>query len=140
MIQEIIEETAHYSVMERKNRLLYLLREKKVRASTKDLFFFSKYVLGYRELQEQPHRELCRVLRGPTLRNLIIQPRGTFKSTIANVADNILDIIINPNIRILIDGEDVSNSKKFLSEIKMQFEANDELRRLFWGLRWGYLE
>ena len=131
MIQEVLEESNHYSKLERKKRLLYLLRDKKVRLTSKDLFYFAKYVLNYTALQEQPHRELCRILRGPSLRNLIVQPRGTFKSTIVTIADNILDIVKNPNIRILIDSQDVSTSKKFLEEIRSQFESNDELRKLF---------
>lgn len=63
-------------------------------------------------------------------RLLSMMPRGSFKSTIlCSLAAR--DIVLNPNIRLLYASETYANSKKYLGWIRRQFEANDDLRRIF---------
>src|SRR5712671_860906 len=116
---------------EKEKALILALREEKKERGLKDLFFFAKYILGYEQLEEQPHRGLCDTLISPVKRKLILEPRNSFKSTIATIAFCVWKITKFPEIRILIDSQDLTNSKKFLSEIKGHFETNDEFRMLY---------
>lgn len=52
--------------------------------------------------------------------NLTLAPRGFGKSTCLNVARCILEVLKNPNIRILIASKTDTNSVAFLSEIKQK--------------------
>lgn len=122
-------------LLEGKQRLLSLLREQKKQRGLSDLYFFAKYILGYAQIEEQPHREMCDFIQHPNKKKLLLEPRGSFKSTVAAIAYPIWRIVKNPDIRILIDSEDLANSKKMLSAIKTHFESNETFRSLFGDLR-----
>lgn len=62
---------------------------------------------------------------------LILMPRGTFKSTISTISFPLQMLLINPNIRILIDSETFDKSRAFMSEIRGHLESNDKYRELF---------
>lgn len=96
-----------------------------------DLYFLTKNILGYSELEEQPHLEVCQFLEGPEERKLLLLPRGTFKTTIGTIARSIQALLKNPNVRILIFSETYGQSKAFLSEIKQHLERNTELIGLY---------
>jgi predicted phage terminase large subunit-like protein len=114
----------------KQDQLIDLLREQKKEKALSDLFYFGKYVLGY-DFEEQPHRSYCNDLQNSErLSKLNLEPRGIFKTTIT-IAYVIWKIIKDPNIRVMIDCEDLSLSKSILSEIKTHFESNGELRILF---------
>lgn len=107
---------------------------------TQKLFYFSKEILGYKQLQEEVHFKLCEFLNdryveeddGEVKTNkLILMPRGTFKTTIASVAFVIQQVILNPDIRILIASESFTNAKNYLGLIKKHFEGNEKLRTLY---------
>jgi predicted phage terminase large subunit-like protein len=106
---------------------------------TDSLFDFAKIVLGYDLIEESAHYDLCEFMcdrytdYGEPLKRwkLILMPRGTFKSTLALEAFIIQQIILNPDIRILITTENFSNSKHYLGLIKKQFESNELLRSLY---------
>ena len=118
------------SVLEKKQRLLSLLRSKKAALGISDLFYFTKYILGYPDVIEQPHREMCDSLASGNLRILNLEPRGSFKTTLT-VSYCIWRIIQDPNIRILIDSEELALSKKILGEIKGHLERNTEFINLY---------
>jgi len=106
---------------------------------TDSLFDFAKIVLGYDLIEEDVHFDLCEFLcdrytdYNEPVKNwkLCLMPRGTFKTTIALEAFAIQQIILNPNIRILITTENFSNSKFYLSKIKKAFENNELLKSLY---------
>lgn len=115
---------------EREDQLIDLLREQKKEIALSDLFYFGKYVLGY-DFEEQPHRNYCNDLQNEeSLHNLNLEPRGSFKTT-CTIAYVIWKIVKNPNIRFMIDCEDLALSKAILGEIKTHLEKNDEFRLLF---------
>lgn len=101
-----------------------------------DLYFFTKYMLGYRDLNERTHGEPIRVLQSDAHRKIVIMPRGTFKSTISSVAYPIWRLAKNPNDTILLDSEIYTNSKNFLREIRQHMESNEKLRTV-WGAWMG---
>lgn len=123
-----------YHHIEKQRKLVALLRQQKVTLGMADLFYFSKYILGYDLVSEDPHRGMCDFIMHPHKRKLDLEPRGSFKSTVITISYSILSILRNPDIRILIDSEDLAVSKKFLSEIKPHFESNHEFRKLFGDL------
>ena len=55
--------------------------------------------------------------------HLALAPRGGGKTTILTIASIVLDILQNPNIRILIASKTDSNAVGFLSEIKKKLES-----------------
>lgn len=82
------------------------------------LYIFAKYILGLSEVNPVTHASTIQNLHAPTLRKLIVMPRGTFKSSLASVAYPMWCLIRNPNLRILLDSELYTNSKNLLREIK----------------------
>lgn len=96
-----------------------------------DLYFLTKNILGYSELEEDPHLGVCQFLEGSEERKLSLLPRGVFKTTIGTIARAIQRLLKNPNVRILIFSETYSQSKAFLSEIKQHLERNNELIGLY---------
>lgn len=115
----------------KKQRLLTLLRAKKAQLGLTDLFYFAKFILGYKDVVEQPHRGMCDDLQNPNVFfKLNLEPRGSFKTTLT-VAYVIQKIVKNPNIRVMIDCEDLGLAKKILGEIKQHFEKNQEFITLY---------
>lgn len=110
---------------------LQKVRELKKQQYLSSFYHFTKYCLGYKDLNARVHGPMCNALQAPTKRKLICVPRGTFKSSISSVAYPIWRLIQDPNIRILIDSELFANSKNFLREIKGHLSSNEELQRLF---------
>ena len=97
-----------------------------------DFFFFSKHILGYRDLRWSAHREPVLVLEGDATRKMVIMPRGTFKSTLVSVAYPLWRLAKSPDMTIMLDSEVFTNSKNFLREIRNHLLSNERLRWL-WG-------
>lgn len=87
------------------------------------LYHVAKYLCGYQDVTWKTHGEIIRSLMAPTDRKLICVPRGTFKSSLCNIAYPIWCLINDPNDRILIDSELYSNSTTFLREIKLHLQS-----------------
>lgn len=107
------------------------------------LFLFSKYCLGYKDLNNETHLPIANALQSSASRKLICVPRGTFKSSISSVSFPIWLLEHNPNLRILLDSELYANSKNFLREIKGHYEHNERFKSLFGerkGDLWGEAE
>jgi hypothetical protein len=97
-----------------------------------DLYFLSKGVLGYDQVEIGAHGALCNfMVREQANRRMVLMPRGHLKTTICTVADSIRLTLCDPNIRILIQNEVLENATDFLKEIKTQWSTNKFLRFLF---------
>ena len=112
-------------------------QKKLVKLSLNDLFFFNQYILGNGVvMNEKLHREMCdfvtsyRDWKGSKNKKLILEPRGSLKSTCVTIALPLQLMLKNPNIRILIDSEKLTNSKTFLHSIKGHMEATVKYREL----------
>jgi len=111
--------------------------------ATDSLFYLSKVVLGYKDMELQPHAGMCEFLEDTTMPDgLMVAPRGTFKSTIGTVGRNIwltlprpedhpLYFTLGPFLHILITNAVAGNSQKWLRMIKQHWEQNDLLRKAF---------
>jgi phage terminase large subunit-like protein len=63
--------------------------------------------------------------------SLVLAFRGAGKTTTGTIADAILSVLIDPNVRILLASKTLQNAQDFLKEIKGHFEHNDRLREVF---------
>ena len=122
-------------------------------AAWNSLFVFSKSVLGYSLMEEDPHRELCEYLEKAVLSSweievkfvptiltpgvkelpdnnkiLLMLPRGSFKSTVASIALPIWLFWHNPNLRIMLDCATLPNAKLYVAAIKDHIDNNDVLK------------
>lgn len=111
------------------------LEEIKEKART-DLFYFVRDILGYKEVAEQPHRELCDfLLTWNKRKKLIMLPRGAFKSTIITVAHTLHALCYDPNLRIMLCTENYQNATMYLKEVKDQIENNKTLKLVYGDLK-----
>lgn len=135
-----------------KRELFATVTEKKRQKALNDLFYFDKYVLGYRDMDDTPrrfmgrvrpgcHRELCDFVTARSKRTghyykrtLILEPRGVFKSSGVTIGYALWRALHHPNIRILLDSEEFGKSKAFSREIRDHVQHNEEFRRLFGAL------
>jgi len=99
----------------------------------KSLFFLARAVLKYKDLDPDIHLPICRMLQNYQVnrRRMIVFPRTWFKSTIGSIAYPIWRAINNPNVRLLVAQNTMTNAKKKISAIKAIFETNGILRALF---------
>ena len=96
------------------------------------LFFFARGILGFSDFDVNIHKPICDALQSPDdKRYLIVLPRDWFKSTIGSVAYPIWRALNNPNVRILIVQNSMSNARKKLQSIKQIIEKNKLLRALY---------
>lgn len=123
------------------------------RQAWNDFYIFAKYICGWDLMEEQPHREMAEFLtlgldksdhlnlniQPPVttkavkelegkLKKLMMVPRGCFKTTLGGNAFPLWLLWHNPNLRILIDSETLSQSKSILSGIKDMIENNQMLK------------
>ena len=88
-----------------------------------DLYYLCYEVLGYRDLVEPLHDDLCDFIEDAERRqltNITLIPRGHFKSTIATVGRCIQWMIRDRNTAIGLGSADLKSAKKFLREIRQQ--------------------
>lgn len=77
------------------------------------------------------HGELCRfIAQTPYQKNLFLLSRGHLKTSLITVGLSILQILRNPQIRILIAGNKAENAQAMLADIKGHL-TNPELIRAF---------
>lgn len=102
-----------------------------------DLFFFNQYILGNGSvMNEELHREMCdfasgyRDFKNGKKKRLLMEPRFTLKSTCVTIAYTLQQMAKNPNCRILISSENLSQAKSFLASIKGHCETNERYRDL----------
>jgi len=105
-----------------------------------DLFYFDKYILGYKEMEEDVHMDMCKFIDELYLPEgqddfkpfkMILLPRGGFKTSAVTIGYSIQQIVLNPNIRILVANENFNNSKRFATEIKGHLESNELFRESY---------
>lgn len=98
-----------------------------------DLYFFVKGILGYDRLTPSLHGELCTFLMQTRewLRRMTQMPRSHFKTTIVTIGQSMQDIVLDPNIRILLVASSSTNAKRFLLEIQKHFLMNKMFRWLY---------
>jgi len=97
----------------------------------KQIELFITEVLGYKVLPF--HREMLEF----QLRNkktLILNFRGSGKTTICTISKALHSLVCNPNIRILLVSKTFTNAMAFLREIKSHIESNERFIEIFGNL------
>lgn len=99
----------------------------------KSMFFLARAVLGFDQLNAEIHKPICDEIQNyqKNTRIAVLLPRTWFKSTIGSIAYPIWRAINNPNVRILIAQNSMTNAKKKINSIKSIFETNALFRALF---------
>ncbi len=96
------------------------------------LFFFARGILGFSDFTSHIHKPICDALQDEDNRRIvIILPRDWFKSSIGSIAYPIWRAINNPDVRILVVQNSMSNARKKLQSIKQMIEKNKLLRALY---------
>lgn len=103
------------------------LREK-ARTNT---YFMAKAVVGFKDLVPSVHGAMCKFIDGPETRKLALAPRDHLKTSVWTIANTLVRIVRNPNIRILLGNETATNASHFLRRIQAVFERNHVFRWLF---------
>ena len=96
-----------------------------------DSYYFVKYILGYNKMVERIHEPILNFVDSNDHEQLLLLPRGIFKTTTITVAYVVWRIVKNPNITILINSKNLGSAKKMLAEIKGHFKNNKTLKRLY---------
>ncbi len=113
-----------------KVQFLRAIREKRRERALNDFFYFSKYVYGNIDLTTM-HEELCSFAASEGERKLILEPRGSLKSSVVTQSYILWRLVRDPNLRVLVDSEEHARAKAFVSAIKATIEQNENFRELF---------
>jgi hypothetical protein len=96
-----------------------------------DTFFMARVVLGYLDLQDDPHLVLCEFLdQQKWIRRLLLAPRGSLKSSLV-LAWVIQQAMRDPNTSILYVMSSASLAEKVSRDVDAIFRRNVLLRYLF---------
>jgi hypothetical protein len=103
------------------------------RMAHSSLYYHAKYVMGFKEMELQPHWELCEFLQQYLWEDmLILLPRGTFKSSVITESLSTWFHAKNQDIRILLDSYELNNTKNWLGLCRRTYESN-RLYHLLYG-------
>ena len=98
----------------------------------RDLYFFGKGVLGFRDMTENCHGPLCGFLaHNPALMKLVLYPRDHYKTSVGTIAGNLQLAVRNVEERILIRNESATNAQRMLRAVRQQAEGNRVFRALY---------
>lgn len=96
-----------------------------------DLRALCKTVLKMSDWQDGLHDELAIQLALPASRKLFLLPRGHLKSSIITIGWTIQQLLIDPNIRILITNAVWDKSRSFLNQISGYLTDRSVLPQVF---------
>lgn len=97
-----------------------------------DFWEFSKEVVGWSDLDEHLHLDMCHFIQNNRgKKRLCLIPRGHLKSSVITVGYSLWCIARNPKVRILIANATYEMSITFLSQIKQHLERNKKFIELF---------
>lgn len=94
------------------------------KACETSLWFLCTQFLNYPDW-DVVHDDIERLLRGPARKKALLLPRNHLKTSFVTIGYSIQQILVNPNIRILIANGVWDLSRTFLREIKEQFELGN---------------
>jgi len=107
-----------------------------------DLYWFSRFVLNYDQLDETYHGDICQWLddfdHGTATYGLLMQPRGHYKTTMS-CSRIIQHWLRDPNKRFMLGSAKLKLAIDIASIIKHHCETNEALRWLGRGLFWDDL-
>lgn len=102
--------------------------------------FFAKYIVGFKDVDLKVHKSIEDFLRSNFNYRLFLLPRSSFKTSIITISESVRNACQNPNIRILVDSENFTNSSNMLNEIGHIIENNELIFKLYGiepGKKWN---
>ena len=106
-----------------------------------DLYFFARNVLGYKLMVPHVHRPMCDFIVREIERSeneqatkILLEPRGSFKSSVGTIAYALWMLVRDPNMSILITNEKLDKAKAFLKELKSHITDNETFKLLYGDL------
>jgi len=105
----------------------------KIRQKCKtDLKFLCKHVLGMEDWQDGLHDDLAEFIKNSSNRKkLLLIPRNHLKSSLVTVGYAIQQVLVNPNIRILITNATLRRCEEFMTQIQGYLTGASALPDLF---------
>src|SRR3990172_2234126 len=101
----------------------------------RSLYFFAKVVLGYKDLEKEPHKRVSDAIQDYSKRWLaLFMPRGTFKTSLNSVADTLHNAAINPEHTNLIISQTDELGNSAIFEMQGHLEGNNTM------MNWIYPE
>lgn len=98
----------------------------------RSLYFFEKFILGYKDLAPSVHGPLTAFIQDDRFRRKqVTMPRGFLKTSTCTIGKALWKACINPDIRMLIVSNVVENAAKMIATIRHQVEANPRLAKFF---------
>lgn len=108
------------------------LREDLAERGRRDLYFFAKGVLGYKDMTVACHGPAARFLDGnPAQFKLVLWPRDHFKSSAVTIGGTMQKVVQDVEGRVLIRNEVATNAQRFLRTIRSHAEGNRIFRALY---------
>jgi hypothetical protein len=95
-----------------------------------DLKFLCVEFLGMSDWDNKVHDGLSEFLTRPSDNKLILMPRGHFKSSVVTIGYSIQQMLVNPNIRILVTNARYDMAVDFLDQIK-DYLLNSDLKHFY---------
>lgn len=102
-----------------------------------DLFFLLVFLLKRVDADRDWLFDRCREVQASPDGHLDLWSRDHYKSTVITFALTIQDILNNPDVTIGIFSHTKPIAKKFLNQIKREFETNEELKALYPDVLWA---
>lgn len=96
-----------------------------------NLYFFEKFILGYKDMVPHVHGALTQFLQGAWKRKQVTLPRGFLKTTTCTIGRALWLAVQNPDIRVLIASSVIENSRKMIGSIRHHVEANPRIHKFF---------
>ena len=93
-------------------------------AGRANLYFFTKAILGFKDLSPTLHREVCDFIQRPDPFKLIELPRGCLKTSLGTIGQSLWRVTKDPNIRILLRGSTATNAYKWINLLQAHLLSN----------------
>ncbi len=103
----------------------------------KDLFYLLVYILKRPDANQDFVFARCQDVMANPNGYIDLWSRAHYKSTVLTFALNIQEILNNPNVAICIISYNKTMAESFVAQIKVEFETNPLLKKLFPDVLWG---
>lgn len=116
--------------------MLHAAKTDEVRYGVRDhaarsTYYMAKAVLGFKDMVPGLHGDMAAWIDKSTNRKLGLVPRDHLKTSLWTIANTLVRIVRNANIRILLGNETATNAQHFLRRIEAVFERNATFQWLF---------
>lgn len=96
------------------------------------LYFFEKFILGYKDLDPEVHGPLCAFMQDDRFRRKqVTMPRGFLKTSTCTIGKGLWKAVNQSEIRMLIVSNVIENAAKMIQTMRHHIESNPRIQRFF---------